>query len=339
MDITKGKKLLEVDNLKVSYFTADGEIKAVDGISYSLNYGEVMGIVGESGSGKSVSALSILGLIQPPGKIIEGSIHFEGENILEYKNSQMIDFRGKKASMIFQNPATSLNPVFTIGNQLIEALRAHDRNISASGAKKRALEMLQLVGISNPEKRMKQYPFEFSGGMCQCLMIAMALICSPKLLIADEATTALDATIQSQIIELIKSIKEKNGMGIVFITHNLGTIAEICDNVSVMYAGRIVEQGTVNDIFYETAHPYTLGLLRSMPRIEAENYERLTPIKGTPADMLNLPEGCAFAPRCADCMQICHKRVPPFVELGEGHQSACWLRVQDYLNDKETRKT
>ena len=339
MDITKGEKLLEVDNLKVSYFTSDGEIKAVDGISYNLNYGEVMGIVGESGSGKSVSAHSILGLIPAPGKIIDGSILFEGENVLAYTTSQMIDFRGKKASMIFQNPTTSLNPVFTIGNQLIEALRTHNRNISASDASKKAIETLSLVGIGNPEKRMKQYPYEFSGGMCQCLMIAMALICSPKLLIADEATTALDVTIQTRIIELLKSIKENNGMGIVFITHNLGAVAEICDKVSVMYAGRIVEQGTVNDIFYETAHPYTLGLLRSIPRIENENYERLIPIEGNPADMLNLPEGCAFAPRCADCMQICLKKIPPFVELGEGHQSACWLRVQDYLNYKETRKT
>ena len=334
MDNKQDKKLLEVKDLKVSFFTPAGEVKAVGGITYDLNYGEVMGIVGESGSGKSVEAYSIMGLLQSPGKVIGGSINFEGEDILAYDKNQMVDFRGRKVSMIFQNPMTCLNPVYTIGNQLVEALRAHNKDISKADAENKAMEMLELVGINNVEKRMKQYPHEFSGGMRQRVMIAMGLICSPKLLIADEPTTALDVTIQAQILELMKELQKKTGMGIIFITHNLGVVAEICDKVSVMYAGRIVEQGLVNDIFYEPAHPYTLGLLRSMPRVDAEEYERLIPIEGTPVDMLNPPDGCPFAPRCESCMQICLKKMPPYVELGAGHRSACWLRVQDYMNDK-----
>lgn len=327
-------KLLEVKGLKVSFFKQEGEIRSVGGISYELNYGEVMGIVGESGSGKSVSAYSIMGLVDRPGKVIDGSVIFEGEDVLKYSKKQMLDFRGNRASMIFQNPSNCLNPVFTIENQLIEALRAHNSSISKSDAKKRAIEMLELVGISNAALRMKQYPHQFSGGMCQCLMIAMALICSPKLLIADEATTSLDATIQAQIIELMKSLKEKTGMGIIFITHNMGLVADICDKVSVMYAGQIVEQGLVNDIFYEPSHPYTQGLLRSMPVVDNDENERLRPIRGIPVDMLNIPEGCAFAPRCEKCMLICQKKVPPDVSLGEGHKSACWLLVKEYLHEE-----
>ena len=243
------KKLLEVKDLKVSFFTPSGEVKAVGGISYDLNYGEVMGIVGESGSGKSVEAYSIMGLLQSPGKVTGGTVLFEGENILDYDKKKMIDFRGNRASMIFQNPMTSLNPVYTVGNQLIEALTAHQK-ISREDAKKKAMEMLELVGINSVEKRMKQYPHEFSGGMRQRVMIAMGLICSPKLLIADEPTTALDVTIQAQILELMKDLQKKTDMAIIFITHNLGVVAEICDKVSVMYAGHIVEQGSVDEIFY-----------------------------------------------------------------------------------------
>lgn len=335
MSNTNEKKLLEIKDLKVSFFTPAGEVKAVGGISYDLGYGEVMGIVGESGSGKSVEAYSIMGLLQSPGEIVGGSITFEGEDVLAYNHSQMVDFRGNKVSMIFQNPMTCLNPVYTVGNQLIEALRAHNKNISAADAHKKSMEMLELVGINNVKKRMKQYPHEFSGGMRQRVMIAMGLICSPKLLIADEPTTALDVTIQAQILELMKDLQKKTGMGIVFITHNLGVVAEICDKVSVMYAGRIVEQGAVNDIFYKTAHPYTIGLLRSMPRVDAEEYERLIPIEGTPVDMLNTTDGCPFAPRCESCMQICLKKAPPYVDLGDGHRSACWLRVQDNMKNKE----
>lgn len=311
MDNKKEGKLLEVKDLKVSFFTPAGEVKAVGGISYDLNYGEVMGIVGESGSGKSVEAYSIMGLLQSPGKVIGGSITFEGEDVLSKSKEEMTDFRGKKVSMIFQNPMTCLNPVYTVGNQLVEALRAHNKDISVSDAKKRAMEMLELVGINNVEKRMKQYPHEFSGGMRQRVMIAMGLICHPQLLIADEPTTALDVTIQAQILELMKELQKKTHMGIIFITHNLGVVAEICDKVSVMYAGKIVEQGKVNDIFYSPSHPYTNGLLRSMPRVDAEEYERLIPIDGTPVDMLNPPEGCPFAPRCEHCMQICLRKMPP----------------------------
>jgi oligopeptide transport system ATP-binding protein len=331
---SKSDKLLEVKDLKVSYFTSEGVIKSVGGISYDLNYGEVMGIVGESGSGKSVSAYSIMGLVEAPGKINGGSIIFEGEDILSYSKKQMLDFRGKKAAMIFQNPSTCLNPVFTIENQLVEALRAHNKGVSKAEARKKAIELLELVGVCNASSRMKQYPHEFSGGMCQCIMIAMALMCSPKLLIADEATTSLDATNQAQILELMKALQNKTGMGIIFITHNLGLVADICDRISVMYAGRIVEQGSVNDIFYKPSHPYTLGLLRSVPRVEDDKCERLIPIEGTPIDMLLLPAGCAFAPRCENCMRICLKQQPPDVEVGEGHLSACWLRVRECLNDE-----
>lgn len=328
-------KLLEIKDLKVSFFTPVGEVKAVGGISYEVKHGEIMGVVGESGSGKSVEAYSIMGLLQSPGKVIGGSITFEGEDVLAKSKEKMTDFRGRNVAMIFQNPMTCLNPVYTVGNQLTEALRAHNKNISRSEARKRAKEMLVLVGINNVDKRMKQYPHEFSGGMRQRVMIAMGLICSPQLLIADEPTTALDVTIQAQILELMKEIQSNTDMGIIFITHNLGVIAEICDKVSVMYAGKIVEQGPVNDIFYRTAHPYTYGLLRSMPRVDAHEYERLIPIEGTPVDMLNPPDGCPFAPRCDKCMQICLKKMPPYVEVGEEHRSACWLRVKESLDEKE----
>ncbi|NLW65997.1 MAG: ABC transporter ATP-binding protein [Clostridiales bacterium] len=332
---TNTGKLLEVKDLRVSFFTPAGEVKAVGGISYDLNYGEVMGIVGESGSGKSVEAYSIMGLLQSPGKVIGGSITCDGEDVISKSKEEMSDFRGKKVSMIFQNPMTCLNPVYTIGNQLVEALRAHNKTISKAEAEKKAMEMLELVGINNIEKRMKQYPHEFSGGMRQRVMIAMGLICSPKLLIADEPTTALDVTIQAQILELMKDIQRKTNMGIIFITHNLGVVAEICDKVSVMYAGKIVEQGTVEDIFYRPSHPYTHGLLSSMPRVDAESYERLVPIEGSPVDMLNPPDGCPFAPRCKQCMQVCLNKMPPYVELGGDHRSACWLRVKEQIDNKE----
>ncbi len=324
------KKLLEVKDLRVSFFTPAGEVKAVDGISYDLGYKEVMGIVGESGSGKSVEAYSIIGLLQNPGKVIGGSIEFEGENVLDYDKEQMRQFRGNKISMIFQNPMTCLNPVYTVGDQLMEALRCHDKSVSRQEAWDRAVEMLRLVGINNAEKRMEQYPHEFSGGMRQRAMIAMALICSPKLLIADEPTTALDVTIQAQIIELMKDIQHKTDMSIIFITHNLGVVAEICDRVSVMYAGHIVEQGSVNDIFYEPRHPYTKGLLRSMPRVDELEHERLIPIEGTPVDLLDPPKGCAFGPRCEHCMKICLENKPPMLQVGEDrHYSACWLQVKE----------
>lgn len=322
--MTEEKALLQVKDLKVSFFTPAGEVKAVGGINYDLGYNEVMGIVGESGSGKSVEAYSIMGLLASPGKVMGGEILFEGDDVLKYDKKQMEDFRGNKVGMIFQNPMTCLNPVYTIGNQLMEAILCH-KKISKEEAYKKAVSMLELVGISNPEKRMRQYPHELSGGMRQRVMIGMGLICEPKLLIADEPTTALDVTIQAQILELMKDIQEKTKMSIIFITHNLGVVAKICDRVSVMYAGKIVEQGTVDDIFYNPSHPYTMGLMRSMPRIDAEEYEALISIEGTPVDMLNPPEGCGFGTRCEYCMKLCLKAQPPVVDLGNGHFSKCWL--------------
>jgi oligopeptide transport system ATP-binding protein len=322
------KKLLEIKDLKVSFFTPAGEVKAVDGISYSPGYDEVMGVVGESGSGKSVEAYSIIGLLQSPGKVIGGSITFEGEDVLAFSEEQMRDFRGNKVSMIFQNPMTCLNPVYTIGNQLTEAITCHDKSVSKEEARRRAIEMLTLVGINNPEKRMNQYPHEFSGGMRQRAMIAMALICKPKLLIADEPTTALDVTIQAQILEVMKDIQKEEHTSIIFITHNLGVVAEICDKVSVMYAGKIVEQGSVNDIFYNPQHPYTKGLLASMPRLDQDTHEKLIPIEGTPIDLLDPPQGCNFGPRCKECMKICLSKKPPYAQVGDEHISACWLHFK-----------
>ena len=329
MSMEENRKLLEVKDLKVSFFTPAGEVKAVDGISYSLGYNEVMGIVGESGSGKSVEAYSIIGLLQSPGRVTGGSILFEGENVLEYDAEKMRQFRGNKASMIFQNPMTCLNPVYTIGDQLMEALTCHDKTISKTQARARAIQMLELVGINNAVKRVDQYPHEFSGGMRQRAMIAMALICEPKLLIADEPTTALDVTIQAQILELMKDLQKKENTSIIFITHNLGVVAEICDRVSVMYAGRIVEQGLVQDIFYRPQHPYTKGLIASTPRLDEEDQERLVPIEGTPIDLLTPPSGCNFGPRCKNCMKICLREKPPYAQVGEGHISACWLHFMN----------
>ena len=335
--------LLEVKDLKVSFFTPVGEVKAVDGVSYALNYGEVMGIVGESGSGKSVEAYSVMRLLEAPGRVVGGSVRFEGHDILAYSQRDMEKIRGNRMSMIFQNPMESLNPVYTIGNQLIDVLREHAKDngaeITKQAAAEKALEMLRLVGITNPERRMKQHPHELSGGMRQRVMIAMGLICEPQLLIADEPTTALDVTIQAQILELMKSIQQKTGMAIIFITHNLAVIAEICDTVVVMYGGHIVEQGTVEDIFYHPTHPYTQGLLRSMPRLDEQKGERLIPIEGTPINMLEPNPGCPFAPRCEQCMKICVNRSPPKISLDQsddskgfsaaGHRIACWLPFKD----------
>jgi oligopeptide transport system ATP-binding protein len=320
----EGSKLLEVRDLKVSFFTPVGEVKAVGGISYDLDYGEVMGIVGESGSGKSVEAYSILGILESPGKVTGGSVYFEGQDILSFNPKDMEKIRGGRMSMIFQNPMESLNPVYTIGSQLAGVLRQHNRETTVTQARERALEMLRLVGITNPERRLKQYPHELSGGMRQRVMIAMGLICEPRLLIADEPTTALDVTIQAQILELMKSIQEKTRMAVIFITHNLAVIAEICDTVSVMYGGHIVEQGPVGDIFYNPVHPYTQGLLRSMPRIDARESERLIPIEGTPINMLDPNPGCPFAPRCDRCMKVCVIRFPPESKVTENHRAYCW---------------
>lgn len=319
--------LLEVKNLSTSFFTPAGEVKAVDDISFSLNEGTVLGIVGESGSGKSVTAYSILQILTSPGKIIGGSIKLHGKELVGISEEEMRAVRGAKISIIFQDPMTSLTPVFTIGNQLIEPILMHT-NRNREQAKARAIEMLRLVGINDPEKRMKQYSFELSGGMRQRVMIAMALACEPDILIADEPTTALDVTIQAQILELMADLQKKLGMAIIMITHDLGVIAGMCDEVIVMYAGKVAERGVADQIFYHPRHEYTRGLLRSIPNIEADDKEKLIPIAGSPVDMLCLPKGCAFAPRCDRAMKVCLSEHPKEVWVGKDHLSACWMNVK-----------
>ena len=327
------KEVLKIEDLSISFYTPVGEVKAVDSINYTLHENEIMGIVGESGSGKSVESYGIMGLLQEPGKVKSGKILYKGENVLDYDKNKMSEFRGAKCSMIFQNPMTCLNPVYTIGNQLMEALLVH-KKCSKDEAYQKAVEMLDSVGISNPKRRMKQYPHELSGGMRQRVMIGMGLICEPDILIADEPTTALDVTIQAQILELIKEFQKKSKMSVIFITHNLAVVAQICDTVSVMYAGRIVEQGSVEEIFYNPKHPYTKGLLKSMPRIDSKEQVRLESIKGTPVDMLNPPEGCGFSTRCEHCMNICLKKEPPMLEMGNGHRSKCFLHIKESINGR-----
>ncbi|MBP7401001.1 MAG: ABC transporter ATP-binding protein [Clostridia bacterium] len=318
--------LLDIDSLDVSFFTPTGEVRAVNRLSLSLDNGEVLGIVGESGSGKSVSAYSVMRLIPDPGRIKNGTIEFDGRPIQELTEDDMRKIRGNEISIIFQDPMTSLNPVFTIGNQIMEVILLHT-GADKKAARKRAIELLELVGMNEPERRLRQYPHEFSGGMRQRVMIAMALACEPKLLIADEPTTALDVTIQAQILELMNELKQKLGMSIILITHDLGVVADMCQNILVMYAGMVVEKGTVDEIFYEPNHPYTLGLLASIPKLNVEEHERLVPIEGSPVDSMNLPAGCPFAPRCKSCMKICLTRMPEYTELSDSHVSACWLNT------------
>lgn len=319
------EKILQIDNLNTSFFTHAGEVKAVSGVSFDLYAGEALGIVGESGSGKSVTSLSIMRLLPPTGKVIEGSINFKGTNLLELDEKDMQKIRGNEISMIFQDPMTSLNPVFTIGNQLMEPLIKH-LGLSKKEARERTIEMLNLVGIPSPEKRINQYPHEFSGGMRQRVMIAMALSCEPKLLIADEPTTALDVTIQAQILELMRELREKIQSSIILITHDLGVVAEVCSRVVVMYGGQLVETGTTHDIFYNPKHPYTWGLLRSIPDVNTEEKKsRLIPIDGQPPDLLNPPAGCPFYPRCEYAMKICKERKPAQTNISEVHQARCWL--------------
>lgn len=324
------KNLLEVKDLEVSFFTYAGEVKAVRKISYSLGPGEVMGIVGESGSGKSVSSFGLMGMVPEPGKILGGSIVFDGKEVTKMTEKELLKMRGKDVSMIFQDPMTSLNPVFTVGNQIDEVLRKHT-DLNKEQRKQRIIKLFKLVGINQPEKRIHQYPHEFSGGMRQRVMIAMALSCNPKLLIADEPTTALDVTIQAQILELMKELKKKINMSIIFITHDLGVVSEICDQISVMYAGTIVESGSSDQIFYKSRHPYTWGLLESVPKINADEHERLIPIEGNPVDLINPPVGCPFAPRCKYCMRACMTKMPPQCTVEEGHTVSCWLPVKEAM--------
>ena len=329
--------LLQVKNLCTSFNVDAGEVRAVNGISFNLDKGKVLGIVGESGSGKSVTAYSIMRMLVEPGKIVGGEILFNGEDIVKYSKKQMREFRGKRVSIIFQDPMTSLNPTFTIGNQLREAILLHtDRNRAEANA--RALEMLQLVGVNEPEKRLKQYPHELSGGMRQRVMIAMALACEPDILIADEPTTALDVTIQAQILELMKDLQKKMGMAIIMITHDLGVIADMCDEIIVMYAGRVCERGTVDEIFYNPRHEYTKGLLRSIPTLNG-GHDKLIPIAGSPVDLTNLPAGCAFASRCDHCMKICLTEQPEEVRVNDSHIASCWMNVKQVYDEAQKEGT
>ena len=316
--------LLQVEDLHTSFFTPVGEVKAVSGVSFSLKKGEVLGIVGESGSGKSVTMLSILRLLGTSGRITKGSIRFDDMELTRTSEKKMSDLRGQKISMIFQDPMTSLNPVLSIGYQLKEPLERHKIG-PRSERYLRSVEMLRKVGIEPAEKRISQYPHQFSGGQRQRIMIAMALSCHPDLLIADEPTTALDVTVQAQILELMKELQKQFGTAIVLITHDLGVIAGIADRIVVMYGGHIVEEGSRRDIFYSSAHPYTKGLLRSVPHPEKLVKERLIPIEGQPPDLLSPPPGCPYASRCPDTMRICMNHPPRMSELSEGHRSACWL--------------
>ncbi len=323
--------LLEVRDLRTSFFTPAGEVKAVNGISFNLDRGKVLGIVGESGSGKSVTAYSIMQILATTGKIVGGSIKLDGQELVGAGERVMKNVRGNKISIIFQDPMTSLNPTYTIGHQLVEAILLHtDRN--RKQAWDRAVEMLRLVNVNEPEKRMKQYPFEFSGGMRQRVMIAMALACEPDILIADEPTTALDVTIQAQILELMKSLQEELGMAIIMITHDLGVVAQLCDEVIVMYAGSICEQGTADEIFYNPCHEYTKGLMRSIPTAGSAG-TKLHPISGTPIDLLNMPEGCPFAPRCDNAMKICLRQRCERMSINDDHMAACWVNVKSGIED------
>lgn len=322
--------LVDIQHERLSFFTPAGEVKALNDVSIHLNDGEVLGIVGESGSGKSVTAYSLMGLTAYPGKLVGGTIDFNGHRINDLSEKEFRKIRGNEVSIIFQDPMTSLNPVYTIGNQIMEVILLHtDKN--KEQARARAKELLELVGINEPEKRLKQYPHELSGGMRQRVMIAIALACEPKLLIADEPTTALDVTIQAQILELMMELKEKLGMAIIMITHDLGVVASMCDKIAVMYAGRIVEYGTTDDIFYNPKHEYTKGLLKSIPRLDAKEHERLVPIEGTPIDLLNPPAGCPFAPRCSNCMKICLREMAPVTTFDDVHYTQCWMNQKEQM--------
>ena len=321
--------LLSVQDLHTSFFTDSGEVHAVNGVSFNLDPGEVLGIVGESGSGKSVTAYSIMQILADTGRITQGSIRYKGDDITKWTERQMSAFRGKCCSIVFQDPMTSLNPVFTVGSQLREAIELHTDKRGAA-AKARAIEMLELVGINEPAKRFKQYPFELSGGMRQRVMIAMALACEPDILIADEPTTALDVTIQAQILELIADLQKKMGMAVILVTHDLGVIADMCDNIIVMYGGHICERGTADEIFYNSRLEYTKRLLRSIPNVNNMK-QKLIPIAGTPINILNLPAGCAFCTRCDEAMKICLEQQPEEMVINDDHYASCWMNVKKEL--------
>ena len=337
--VPEGHHLLEVDDLKMYFHTEDGVVRAVDGVSYTLDRGETLGVVGESGSGKSVTHMTMMGLIpMPPGKIEGGSVLYRGHDLLNMPEAQMQHVRGNDIAMIFQDPMTSLNPVYKIGKQVGEGLSLH-RGYSKEQALKRAVELLDAVGIPEPEKRVNEYPHQFSGGMRQRVMIAMALACDPDILIADEPTTALDVTIQAQIIELMQEMQEKNGNAIVMITHDLGVVADIADKIMVMYAGRPVEFGTADEIFYESRHPYTWGLIRSIPEQATDEKKPLTPIHGNPPALSNLPKGCVFSPRCPFATDKCRAERPAKFQTGTGHYAACHYAGNDDFVKKNAPDT
>jgi oligopeptide/dipeptide ABC transporter ATP-binding protein len=316
--------LLKVRNLKTYFFTQAGVVKAVDGVFYDLEEGEILSLVGESGCGKSVSALSLMRLIpDPPGKTVDGEVIFDGQDLLKLPDYQMRRVRGKQIAMVFQEPMTSLNPVLTIQRQLTESLELH-LGMSKTDARREAVRRLEQVGIPDPERRIKQFPYQFSGGMLQRVMIAMALSCNPKLIIADEPTTALDVTIQAQILELMKNLSRAYGVSLIIITHNLGVVARYADRVNIMYAGKIIERGTARDIYRNPSHPYTLGLLNSVPRLDLPRKEKLDPVQGQPPDLINLPPGCAFRERCRFAIDRCAEEIPPLQSVGDGHISACF---------------
>jgi len=319
--------LVKVEHERLSFFTPVGEVKALSDVSITVSAGEVLGIVGESGSGKSVTCYSLMGLTAYPGKLLGGELYFNGHHINDMTEKEMQKIRGDEIAIIFQDPMTSLNPVYTIGNQIRETIMLHRKKNKAE-ADKRAAELLRMVGINEPEKRLKQYPHELSGGMRQRVMIAMALACEPKLLIADEPTTALDVTIQAQILELMMDLKKAMHMATIMITHDLGVVAGMCDRIAVMYAGKIVETGTTDEIFYDPRHEYTRGLLKSIPRLDSQSHEKLIPIEGVPVDLLNPPQGCPFASRCKSCMKICLREMPPVTSFSEKHTAQCWLNLK-----------
>lgn len=322
-------KLLEVNNLKTQFFTQDGVVHAVNGITYGVDVGETVAIVGESGSGKSVGVMSLIRLIpQPPGKIVAGEVWFDGQDLLKLSEDELRHIRGNRIAMIFQDPMTSLNPVLTVGRQITEALELH-LNMNKEQARKRAVELLQLVGIPGAEARLDDYPHQFSGGMRQRVMIAMGLSCDPQLLIADEPTTALDVTIQAQIVDLVNRLKQDLGMAIIWITHDLGVVAGMAQRVLVMYAGYIVEESNVHEIYAQPRHPYTLGLLRSIPRLDLGRQKRLIPIEGLPPDLLEAPKQCPFAPRCAFAVEKCWQENPVLESVGPNHKAACWVDISN----------
>ena len=323
--------LLSVQDLHTAFKTDKGDVQAVNGISFDLNEGEILGIVGESGSGKSVTAYSIMQILADNGYIESGKILYKGKDLVSMDSDEMKNFRGKCCSIIFQDPMTSLNPVFTIGNQLKEAIKLHTDK-KGDELQKRAVEMLELVGINEPKRRLKQYPFELSGGMRQRVMIAMALACEPDILIADEPTTALDVTIQAQILEEIQRLQKKMGMAVILVTHDLGVIANMCDDIIVMYGGRVCERGTADEIFYNSKHEYTKGLLKSIPNADNMN-TKLEPISGTPINLLNLPKGCAFCARCKNAMKICLTEQPDELFINDNHIASCWMNVKEALEE------